>query len=42
MHTVTKILSDSETVFYIYFLIDNSKRNKQPLKCDCLHKIFSF
>ena len=29
MHTVTKISEDSETVFYIYFLICNKTKNKQ-------------
>ena len=29
-HTVTKISEDSETVFYIYFLICNKTKNKQP------------
>ena len=28
-HTVTKISEDSETVFYIYFLICNKTKNKQ-------------
>ena len=42
MHTVTKILRDSETVFYIFFLTNNLTMNKQPLKLDCLTKTFSF
>ena len=29
MHTVTKISEDSETAFYIYFLIYNKTKNKQ-------------
>ena len=29
MHTVTKISEDSETLFYIYFLICNKTKNKQ-------------
>ena len=35
MLTVTEILKDSETVFYIYFLINNSITNKQPPDGDC-------
>ena len=34
MHTVTKISEDSETAFYIYFLIYNkSKPPVQPVVC---------
>ena len=38
-HTVTKNSEDSETVFYIYFLICNKTKNKQPPRSNCLHSI---
>ena len=42
MHTVTEISRDSETVFYIYFHINNSTKNKQPLESATAHKTFHF
>ena len=39
---VTKISSDSETVFYIYFLINNLITNKQPLKATACINLFHF
>ena len=36
MHTVTRISTDSETVFYIFFLTKNTITNKQPSDDDCL------
>ena len=42
MHTVTKISEDSETVFYIYFLICNKTKNKQLPISKLLALNFSF
>ena len=42
MHTVTKISEDSETASYIFFLINNKIKNKQPPNCNCLHSISHF
>ena len=42
MHTVTKISEDSETAFYIYFLIYNKTKNKQLPNSNCLHSISHF
>ena len=42
MHTVTKISEDSETAFYIYFLIYNKTKNKQPPNSKLLALNFSF
>ena len=41
-HTVTKISEDSETVFYIYFLICNKTKNKQLPISKLLALNFSF
>ena len=41
-HTVTKISEDSETVFYIYFLICNKTKNKQLPISKLLALYFSF
>ena len=40
MRTVTKISKDSETVFYIYFLINNYITSKQPPNGDCSENFF--
>ena len=42
MHTVTKISEDSETAFYIYFLINCPIKNKQLPNSNCLHSNFHF
>ncbi len=42
MHTVTKISEDSETVFYIFFLIYNKVKNKQLPNSNCLHSVSHF
>ena len=42
MHTVIKISGDSETVFYIYFLICNKTKNKQLPISKLLALNFSF
>ena len=41
-HTVTKISEDSETVFYIYFLICNKTKNTQLPISKLLALNFSF
>ena len=41
-HTVRKISEDSETVFYIYFLICNKTKNKQLPISKLLALNFSF
>ena len=41
-HTVTKISEDSETAFYIYFLICNKTKNKQLPISKLLALNFSF
>lgn len=42
MHTLTKISEDSETVFYIFFLIYNKVKCKQLPKSNCLHSVSHF
>ena len=42
MHTVTKISEDSESAFYIYFLICNKTKNKQLPISKLLALNFSF
>ena len=41
-HTVTKISEDSEIASYIFFLINNKIKNKQPPNSNCLHSISHF
>ncbi len=42
MLTVTKILSVSETVFYIFFLTNTTITHKQPPVGSCFHTFFHF
>ena len=40
MHTVTRISTDLEIVFYIFFLINKSTMSRQPPDDDCLPILF--